>query len=113
MQPYNKETIEIYGKQRKSNSFNKAMWEIENDPDLKLKRSRRDNKSYLEQHTFHKEEDTEEAEKVLEGGEDDEAEQVYEESSKKSTDSPNDDVTAKKSSKKSKARGMANSAKKV
>jgi hypothetical protein len=44
LEPYNKETIEIYGKQRKSNSFNRAMWEIENDPDFRLKRSRRDAK---------------------------------------------------------------------
>ena len=42
--PYNKESIETYGKERKSNSFNKAMWEIENDPDFKLKRSKRDEK---------------------------------------------------------------------
>ena len=90
LEPYNKETIEIYGKQRKSNSFNRAMWEIEYDPDFKLKRSRRDakkdNVNYLDEQILENEE------KVSE--EDDE-------SSKKSTASSNESKT-KKTSKKGK-----------
>lgn len=34
--PYNKENIGKYGVPRKYKWFNEAMWEIENDPDLKL-----------------------------------------------------------------------------
>jgi hypothetical protein len=90
LEPYNKETIEIYGKQRKSNSFNRAMWEIENDPDFKLKRSRRDAKkdsvNYLD-------------EQILENDEKNSEED--EENSKRSVASSSDSKT-KKANKKSK-----------
>ena len=76
--PYNAETKEKYGKPRKQKSFMDAMWEIENDPELKkvnLKgKDTSDDENQSEQ--SNEEEEEEEADESSEKDEDSSVESV-------------------------------------